>query len=193
MMKIYRLKIALADVKPPIWRRLEIASTTKLPIVSQAILGAMGWMDGHLHGFAAMDGTSYLEPDPDFPSDDRNERTAKLSSLVKHIKDYFWYDFDFADGWRHRVTLENIFTSEEDAFPRCVAGKRNCPPEDCGGPYGYRDLLEAVANPLHDRHKEFIDKLPENFDPEEFNLAETNEYMRSMLAGGGLRSILNAD
>lgn len=63
------------------------------------------------------------------------------------------------------------------SYPICVTGKRNCPPEDCGGVWGYQDLLAILANPAHPEYAEQLDWLGEEFDPEQFNLELANTLL----------------
>jgi yecA family protein len=170
---IHRLKIRLIDVRPPIWRRVEIASDTKLPDVSRALLAVMGWDDSHLHGFRAH-GESYGVPDYDFPSTYRDERRVTLAQLAPRPKDHFIFDYDFGDGWEHRVVVEAIADADPEArYPRCLAGKRACPPEDCGGPSGYAELLRQLGDPSDEEHEAMLE-CAGPIDPEAFSLAEAN-------------------
>lgn len=198
----HRLKIQLAEVKPAVWRRLELPSAMKLPQVSRVLLEAMGWTDTHLHAFR-VGRVEYGVPDPDFPSDMRNERSVTLETLAPRAGDAFWFDYDFGDGWRHKVTVEAVAPAAADAAPHCLAGARACPPEDCGGPYGYRDVLAAYADPRHEDHERIAAWLPDGFDPGAFDLEETNEMLRrrfppkrrakAKAAGAGTREAYRVD
>ena len=85
------------------------------------------------------------------------------------------YEYDFGDGWNHLVTLERIREVDaETAYPRCVAGARACPPEDCGGPSGYQNLLSTLADPGHPEHEEFRRWVPKDFDPESCDVEGIN-------------------
>ncbi len=89
------------------------------------------------------------------------------------------YEYDFGDGWEHRLELQKIVPPEPGTrYPTCLAGKRACPPEDCGGVWGYMDLIEALADPEHERHEELLDWIGGEFDPEAFDLDGTNELLR---------------
>jgi len=180
---VHRLKITLRGVKPAIWRRVEIASDTTLPSVSHILLSTMGWSATHLHQFV-VGRTCYGEPDPDFPSNTRNERGVSLAQIAPNPNARFMFDYDFGDGWQHAVIIEAIVSAEPDAaYPRCTGGARACPPEDCGGPYGYRDLLEAIADPSLENHASMLNWLDRPFDPEAFDVEEVNEALRPMRRG----------
>ncbi len=91
----------------------------------------------------------------------------------------FYYDYDFGDGWEHEIKLEKIFTYDRDVkYPVCIDGGRRCPPEDCGGPGGYKDILTIIQDPEHKEYEEWMKWLGDEFDPEEFSLEDTNELLR---------------
>lgn len=80
------------------------------------------------------------------------------------------YTYDFGDDWEHEVQLEKILPIERGmVVPRCTAGRRACPPEDCGGVYGYENLLEVLADPKHEEYEELQQWVGGPFDPEAFN------------------------
>lgn len=142
--QVYRLKITLRDVRPPVWRRVEVAGTTTLHQLHCVIQEAMGWTDSHLHQ-VEVEGESYSEPE--FGLDDfgdrsvKNERRVRLDQLSLRPKQKFTYEYDFGDDWRHEIMVEKISGPEARvSYPRCLAGKRACPPEDCGGAWGLRQL-----------------------------------------------------
>ncbi len=63
--------------------------------------------------------------------------------------------------------------------PACVDGRRACPPEDCGGTWGYRDLLEILTDPTHPEHDERREWIGRPFDPEAFDPGEFKDNVRS--------------
>jgi hypothetical protein len=86
--------------------------------------------------------------------------------------------YDFGDGWTHDVVVEKILEPEPGvSYPRCVVGKRACPPEDCGGPWGYAELLAAIGDPTHERHEEIMDWIGDPFDPEAFDVKQVNKAL----------------
>jgi hypothetical protein len=90
----------------------------------------------------------------------------------------WFYEYDFGDGWRHEIVFEGYSPiAKKVKYPLCVEGERACPPEDIGGPWGYAEFLEAIADPDHERHDEFMDwRGP--FDPEEFDVKKATSEMR---------------
>ena len=105
-------------------------------------------------------------------------------ALGKRVKN-FRYVYDFGDDWEHDVKVEKIEpATPEHLTPICLKGKRACPPEDCSGPWGYAELLEAIDNPTTERHKELLEWIggPRAFNPEEFDLAFTNQSLANFRA-----------
>jgi len=178
--QIYQIKITLKDSKPAIWRRVLVPATIALDILHDVIQCAMGWEDGHLHQFIK-DRQFYSPPDPDGCLDVNDSRKTKLSDLMVKIKGKIEYEYDFGDSWRHEIVLEKILPFDENTkYPVCIEGKMNCPPEDCGGVWGYADLLQILKNPEDEQYEDMLDWLGGEFDPEEFDIEETNKYLANI-------------
>jgi len=172
----YQIKVTLADSKPPIWRRLLVPSTITLAKLHDILQIAMGWDDYHLHQFIARD-QYYGVPNPEYDDEMKNEARVKLSGVLQQEKDTMVYEYDFGDGWNHKIVLEKVLPHDPNiSLPRCTAGKRACPPEDCGGVWGYADFLEIIGDPNHPEHKEMLDWVGGEFDPEHFDIAEVNRH-----------------
>lgn len=175
---IYQLKVALIGTRPPIWRRLLVASTDNLEDVHISLQIVMGWTNSHLHEFVT-GRDRYGMPDDDFPSDVRDETDYRLDQVLKKAKDKLNYVYDFGDGWKHELVLEKILPFETDAIlPVCIKGSRACPPEDVGGIPGYAMFLEAIADPSHPEYAEMLEWVGGDFDPGHFDLAQTNNLLR---------------
>ena len=176
---VHRLKVTLRTVKPPVWRRIEVPSTVKLSQLAAVLEAAMGWLGGHLHSFEAGD-VIYELPDEDGFGWRTNvdERRAKLDVVLPSVGSKMRWDYDFGDGWQHNVVVEAIEPKVRGVkYPICTTGKRACPPDDCGGPWGYANLLEAIADPAHLEHDELVEWLPPGFDPAAFSPAEATLLM----------------
>src|SRR5205085_1614856 len=79
----------------------------------------------------------------------------------------FQYEYDFGDSWDHEVLFEGTVPAEPRVkYPRCLEGERACPPEDCGGVWGYADFVQAIQNPDHEQHEELLEWVGGRFDPE---------------------------
>lgn len=160
---IYQLKITLRDSKPPIWRRVQVKSSITLPKLHQLIQIIMGWQNYHLHHFVVGDRRSrngshvmfYKPPSPfdmDFLQDDNintylDKTKFKLNQLLKAEKESIIYEYDFGDSWEHLITLEKILPPDPMSHPVCIKAVRACPPEDCGGIWGYMGMLEVLKYP----------------------------------------------
>jgi len=112
-----------------------------------------------------------------------SSETIKLSRFIKKEKTEFTYTYDFGDGWEHDIVIEKILPPEKGKkYPICIDGKRACPPEDCGGPWGYRDLLKVIANPKHKEYKNMMEWLGGSFDPEQFDAEETSQALKEPMS-----------
>ena len=148
------LKVTLYGTKPPVWRRLLIPGEMTLGDLHQAIQAAMSWDGGHLHAFDIA-GRQY--GDPDSLDEVADEERLTLNKVLNTGVSRFTYTYDFGDNWEHTVLIERPRQPlESGRYPACIAGKRNCPPEDCGGPWGYQDLLAVLADPAHPERLRFV-------------------------------------
>ena len=167
---IYELKITLRGTRPPIWRRLRVKSDVTLFKFHSILQFVMGWMDGHMHQFIAKNKV-YGRVDLELPERE-NEKKVLLGQVLRKPKDSLVYEYDFGDGWEHAVVLEQVLEAAPGGkYPYVVAGKRACPPEDCGGTGGYEHLLEVLADP---KHAEMVEWVGGSFDPEDFDAGEIN-------------------
>ena len=174
---IYQLKITLNGIKPPIWRRFLVPDNLTLGTFHVVLQIVMGWENYHLHQFTS-ERTSYGTADEDFDMETEDEDDYQLSDLLKKERDSIQYEYDFGDSWEHKIVLEKILPVDADfKIPRCTTGKRACPPEDCGGIWGYQDLLEAIQDPSNTDHEEMLEWVGEDFDPEAFSIEEVNHFL----------------
>jgi hypothetical protein len=179
---VYQIKVTLNESKPPIWRRLLVPGDVTLEDLHYIIQIAMGWTNSHLHQFIV--GEIYFgEPHPDYDDDLQmnDERRFRLEQIAENEGFRFCYEYDFGDSWMHTLLVEKILEPEPgQQYPVCVKGERACPPEDVGGVWGYGDFLEAIGDPDHPEHEDYLEWIGGGFDPEEFNLEETNEILREL-------------
>jgi hypothetical protein len=173
---VYQLRIALRDARPPIWRRVLVPGNWSLGALHYVIQVAMGWTNSHLHQFVI--GDDYISLYPIEGITTRNASKVALAEVALNPKAKFAYDYDFGDNWQHDIAVEKIILPSDGAhYPVCVDGKRACPPDDCGGVFGYENLLAIIADPKHDEHEDMVAWLEEmrpGFDPNVFDVDEVN-------------------
>ena len=187
---LFELDVRLREIEPPIWRTVEVPGAWSLENVHFALQVAMGWTNSHLHhfkigsqvyGMAGVDGTGDLEFE--------DERQYRLQDLVQSGGS-FVYEYDFGDGWEHDVTVNKVTAVSRLPRPRCVAGARACPPEDCGGSGGYENLLEALADPRHKEHESLM-TWSGDFKPERFKVPTNGLDLREEM--DRLKALANED
>ena len=180
---LYQLKVTLRGVsKPPVWRRVLVHADASLGELHEVIIAAMGWDGGHLHTFTD-DFGQYGTPD----GEDEDEFT--LADVLIEPGERLRYLYDFGDDWDHDIKLEKVLPLDADAratvVPVCLAGKGACPPEDCGGAWGYAELKETIADPSDEEHGERLEWLgledPSDFDPAAFDLASVNARLHDLV------------
>jgi hypothetical protein len=174
---IYQIKVTLRDSKPPIWRRILVPGNITLAQLHPILQVVMGWYDAHLHQFI-VDGTYYGVPDPDDFVEVKDERRVRLNQIAPMETSKFIYEYDFGDSWEHELLVEKILSPEKGArYPVCIKGRRAGPPEDVGGVWGYDEFLEAIRDPDHPEHEDYLEWIGGEFDPEAFDLDEINDAL----------------
>ena len=176
---IYQLKITLVEIAPPVWRRILVRGDLSLERLHDVFQCVMGWQDAHLHEWT-VGGRRYGQPEPDEPEyevDEEAKLTLREAAPIEGAR--FEYVYDLGDSWTHEVTVEKIeLPDPELRAAECLIGERACPPEDCGGPPGYEEFLEAIRDPRHPEHKDQLAWVGGRFDPEAFDLAAVNRRLR---------------
>ncbi len=168
--QIYQFKVTLKRTKPPVWRRIQVPANYSFWALHVAVQDAMGWTDTHLHEFQFGDHLAPIAligiPDDEFPSG-RETLPGWLTKIHRWFQEEgasALYTYDFGDGWEHQVLLEKILPREDgEEYPKCLAGRRACPPEDCGGVWGYEELCKGTS-PRQDAHVDF--------EPDDFSVGE---------------------
>ncbi len=166
---VWRIKVVLNGTRPAVWRRFDTYSTLTLSQLHYCIQGVMGWEMAHLFSFHDELGRCEIN-------------NSLILANVCRIGDTLCYVYDFGDNWGHLVTIEKeMRTCTGVVYPRCVAGRNACPPEDCGGPWGYAEMLRTLAGRRNARRRELIDWLGGPFDPKHFALEEANDRLTEYL------------
>jgi Plasmid pRiA4b ORF-3-like protein len=175
--EIYQIKVTLLDTNPPIWRRLLVPADVTLSQLHDMLQAAMGWEDCHMHQFSI--GRLFRgRPNPEGIVEDNDESTVRLSGILARVGSKATYTYDFGDSWEHGIVLEKRLPLDVNAtYPVCTDGQLACPPEDCGGIYGYYDLVEALGDPNHERHEEMVEWVGDDFDPQAFSIDHVNRTL----------------
>jgi hypothetical protein len=189
----FRVRLDLHGAKPPVWRRLELPGDLTLPRVHDVIQTAMGWYDSHLHRFRT--GRDHRSPyfvtnfDLAEGEDGVLEDEVRLDQLLAVKGDELWYEYDFGDGWDHRLVVEEVL-DEPPPTVRCLAGRMSCPPEDCGGIGGYAELAAWVRGGYDDAllpegfesSAHARDWLPVDWHPDDFSVEDANAALAVAVA-----------
>ena len=179
---VLQFRVELIGIEPTIWRRIQVPTKYTFWDLHVAIQDSMGWLDYHLHRFRVQMPHKKKAVEIGIPSDELDDLTI-LPGWEIDITDYFTepgksalYEYDFGDGWEHNILLEGILLKEAGAsYPRCIAGERACPPEDCGGEPGYYELIEILKDPTHPEYSGYISWLEGHaknyypYDPDHFS------------------------
>jgi hypothetical protein len=181
--RIYQFKIALKEVAPVVWRRIQVPTKYNYWDLHVAIQDSMGWFDCHLHQFSikrphahkpvvnGIPDDAAIQGDPDILPGWETELNCYFTDLGITAS----YIYDFGDSWEHEVILEGLLLKEKGLkYPRCIGGENACPPEDCGGVDGYFRFLESIMIQEHEEHKEMAEWIGKKFDPKKFNPGKVN-------------------
>lgn len=179
MSKIFQIKILLQNSKPRIWRRVLINQDINFKELHHIIQDAMGWRNCHLYEFRPANNISIGIPFEDFYQKTIDAATVKIKKYLKKEGDKIRYNYDFGDDWQHTITVEKVEAADPSKkYPTCIKGKNNCPPEDCGGVWGYQTLLETIQDTKHPDHKNMMRWLGGPFDPEAFDMEVINYRLK---------------
>src|ERR1035437_9142801 len=185
---VYQFKVTLRNIHPPIWRRIQLWEDATLAQLHRTLQVIMGWENYHLHEFR-IGRKTYSVPDPDDEHKIIDVKRARIHDVIQQVGTEFEYFYDLGDYLQHDLQLEAILQPAPNTlYPRCIAGERNCPPEDVGGPGGYEDYLEAMADPEHEEHEDMI-AWRGPFDPKVFSLAAINQQLQKRFHPARMRTV----
>jgi hypothetical protein len=174
---VYQIKVGLRGTKPPIWRRLELPADTSLADLHHIIQVAFDWEDCHMHVFETAYGAFGVA---DRELGHRAESPVTLEQVAPGAGDRLQYTYDFGDDWTHEIVVEKVLDRSPAPYLRCTGGRRAAPPEDCGGIWGYAELIEVISDPGHPEHADRLEWLglttaadfqPARFDPADITRA----------------------
>jgi len=189
-MRLYTMKVVLLGIEPPIWRRFVAPSWMTLEHIHVLLQIVMGWRLAHSYAYT-IQGKRFTPRNKGFAVDAMWDREPsycaddyQLSQLIESGMTIH-YVYDLGDGWTHEIVVESDTPrqGQKDCF-YCVEGERACPPEDCGGPHGYADLMDILSNPGdpdHGSRREWLQSIGYaggRFDSEKFNPDVCNRILQ---------------
>ena len=180
---IYQLRVDLLHIEPRIWRTVLVPESLTLAKLDRVVQAAMGWTNSHLHHWR-IDGRRYGAPNPEWDSEGAMLEERKFTvggALDQRVKE-FAYEYDFGDGWEHRIVVEQQLAREPErnTWPMCIAGANACPPEDVGGPPGYMDFVQAMRSSTHEDHSQMWQWHGGPFDPAAFSINDANRAIQRL-------------
>jgi hypothetical protein len=175
-----QLLVELDEVTPTVWRRILVPTGIRMARLHDMIQAAMGWTNSHLHAYTVGNTRIGMCFD-EHPEGEIDEQTVTVLQALRGQKS-FSYEYDFGDGWGHTVTIEAEYrTPHALKFAICLSGENACPPEDSGGPGGFEHFLEALADPNHEEHENYVRwNGGDTFDRTAFNLIEVNVALQKV-------------
>ena len=168
------LRIDLVHVKPLVWRKVEVPSTLFLSGLHELLQPVMGWENEHLHAFRTKEG----------PIPEEDEINLTLGDVLRKKGDKLYYEYDFGDGWDHKIELVSDPGPVSDPRFLVLGGKGACPPEDIGGPWIYTQMVELwLAGEKKRLREEFAERasfLTGDFDPYFFDKEDAQAYIEEL-------------
>ena len=188
-MKFYQLKISLNNITPPVWRRVAVPAKLSFSQLAYVLNTVMGWCGYHLFSFTFFrDTLEIMEEGEDYSFEDYWDGREYLEASNTCIEDFlegvksFTYIYDFGDDWHHTVKVEKILELDADCS-QLLKYKGETPKEDCGGVWGFENLVETLNNPDDPEYDDMMDwsggRATEEFIPE----VVTGELMATKFSG----------
>lgn len=178
MADLFEFEVSLRGITPRIWRRFLLADDGKFGDLQRAIKDSFGWVGGHLWEFrasprgrvlAGWHGPEAFDPMEEPPDAEEVGLAGYFISSRQCL-----YEYDFGDGWLHEIKRNRRVSLEERCYRRLLAGRRACPPEDCGGAAGYYRMVSIIGTGV-DAWGEDVEETRQwlgGWDPAAFDLAE---------------------
>ena len=178
--KVFSLRLQVVGCTPRVWRRLLVRDTLWLTRLHDCIQVAFDWFDYQTHVFT-VDDVRFGNPARKHETPVEDDRDVTLSDLELGSRDRLLYEYNFGEGWQVEIRVEKTVPVEKGVmYPRCVAGERAGPPEDCGGLEAFHDMLACIKEPTTDLGREWLDWLGPNYDPTVCDLDKINKATRKL-------------
>jgi hypothetical protein len=178
--RVCQLLLKVASCRPVIWRRLEVKESMWLSRLHDSIQLAFDWYDYQTHVFTFGD----LRFGNPVKKDDlivEDDRDVTLGDLGIESRQHFGYSYFFDEGWTVEITVEALHPLKKGLkYPRCSAGERAGPPEDCGGPEAHHDMLHCIKEPETELGREWLEWLGPGFDPDLCDLEKINTGLKKL-------------
>ena len=192
----FHIRIKLNNAPVKIWRELVVPSNITLELLAYVLLDAMGWRHEHLYQFVGKHDTYYLnshqmkeEMSGPFAflgrAQYRNSEKITLEMVLQSKNERLRFEYDFGDSWTHELWVkgERDYAPGEEPVIKLLKGQGACPPEDCGGVWGYADQLELSkkARKTADEKErlEWYD-IPKDYDPDDCDLEWLQEDVEAL-------------
>lgn len=186
--KEYRIRVSLNGTSRLIWREIVVPSDLTLEVLANILVDVMGWTGEHLFGFEHMKRhyCSSYEMKEGIMGNELDFSKYTISDILKKKGSKTEFDYDYGDGWEHDV--EVVETREYGKYEplniRFICGFGACPPEDCGGVWGYEELLDIrqkKRKSKEDRERlDWYEMSKEyDFDPDDCQEGYCRERMRN--------------
>jgi hypothetical protein len=175
-----QLRIELDGLAPVVWRRILVPTNVPMSKLHEMLQRTMGWTDSHIHAFA-VGHARYGMCFDDEPDDEIDDQEVTVREALKGHQ-HFVYEYDFGDGWSHTITLEKeVRTPRALRYAVCLSGENACPPEDSGGASGYERMLNALADPRHEEHDDYVRWIGrDSFDRTAFDIVAINVALQGI-------------
>ncbi len=173
MTNILKLRIAIPDIEPEIWREIVVENDITFKKLHEIIQLSFGWTNSHLYNFD-VNGILFSMPDKEFENNDLDVKN-KITEFLIEKGQKAHYTYDFGDYWEHEIKIVDVLKKEKGIrYPKCLDGRRNGPPEDCGGIPGYEDVIDALTNKDKSEYEDLLEWLGD-YDPEKFDIDKINK------------------
>lgn len=185
--KEYRIRVSLNGTSRLIWREIEVPSDLTLEVLANILVDVMGWTGEHLFGFEHMKRhyCSSYEMKEGVVGNELDFSKYTISDILKKKGSEMKFEYDYGDGWEHDVEVIETreYGKHELRSIRFISGFGACPPEDCGGVWGYEELLEIREKKRKTKEdKERLDwyemSKEYGFDPDDCHEEYCKEKMR---------------
>lgn len=178
---IYQLKVRLRGLARPVWRQILVPGGIRLDQLHLVIQAAMGWENRYGYAFR-ISGVDYCNEEIATEVGDRDASQVRLADVATRAGMRFSYEYDFGDSWVHTIVVESMAQPEtHHLYPSVIAGARACPPEDCGGPEGYKELLTALRYRAHPEHEASLTWVGGRLDRDTFDLSVAGDRLHTAL------------